>query len=157
MFREMRRFKQKVSTEECERILSEEKRAVFSVIGDDGYPYGVPINYLYDKSDNCIYFHCAKEGHKLDAIKHCDKVCLTVHDNGYQKDDWSYYVTSVIVFGRASVMEDGDKKREKARQFGAKYFPTKEELDAEIAHSYNRVNIICIKIEHMTGKLVHEK
>ncbi len=157
MFREMRRIKQQLSEQECQRILSEQKRAVLSVVGDDGYPYGVPINYYYDKADNCIYFHCAKEGHKLDSIMRCDKVCLTVHDNGYQKDDWSYYVTSVIVFGRASVMEDGDLKLEKARLFGAKYFPTKEELDDEIKRSFNRANIICIKIEHMTGKLVHEK
>ena len=157
MFREMRRFKQMVSQEECIRILSEEKRGVLSVIGDEGYPYGVPVNFLYDKTDNCIYFHCAKSGHKLDSILKCDKVCFTVHDQGYQKDDWSFYVTSVIAFGRAHVMEDGDLKLQKARQFGAKYYPTEEELEAELSHAYNRANLICIRIEHMTGKLVHEK
>ena len=67
MFRKMRRFKQEISLEECIEILTNEKRGVLSVIGDDGYPYGIPINHYY-KNDNCIYFHGAKEGHKIDAI-----------------------------------------------------------------------------------------
>ena len=63
---------------------------------------------------------------------------------------------SVICFGRAEVMEDGDEKYEKARNFGAKYFPTEEELEAELAHSYNRANIVRIRIDHMTGKNIKE-
>ena len=76
MFREMRRFKQQITTEECKKVLKEEKRAAFSVIGDDGYPYTIPINFYYDEADNIIYFHGAKEGHKVDAMNRCDKVCL---------------------------------------------------------------------------------
>ena len=57
MFREMRRFKQQITTEECKKVLKEEKRAAFSVIGDDGYPYTIPINFYYDEADNIIYFH----------------------------------------------------------------------------------------------------
>ena len=157
MFRNMRRINQLIPQEECRRILTEERRAVLSVIGDDGYPYGVPINYVYDPDDNSIYFHSAKEGHKLDSMRRCDKVCLTVHDSGYRKDDWSYYVSSVIVFGRASVIEDDDLKREKARAFGAKYIPTKEELSKELESGLGRMHMIRISIEHMTGKFVHEK
>lgn len=157
MFREMRRKSQQITPEEFRRILTEEKRAVLSVLGDDGYPYGVPINFIYIPEDNSIYFHCAKEGHKLDSMRRCDKVCLTVHDSGYRKDDWSYYVNSVIVFGRASIIEDLNLKREKARAFGAKYIPTKEELEDGIDDGLSRIHMIRISIEHMTGKLVHEK
>ena len=78
MFREMRRFKQQITTEECKKVLKEEKRAAFSVIGDEGYPYTIPINFYYDEADNIISFHGAKEGHKADAVNRCDKVCLTV-------------------------------------------------------------------------------
>ena len=63
--------------EECRQILKTEKRGVLSVIGDNGYPYGIPINFYYDENDGKIYFHCAKEGHKIDAIKNCDKACFT--------------------------------------------------------------------------------
>ena len=155
MFREMRRFRQAVSRDECEKILREEKRAVLSVNGDDGYPYAVPINFLYD--DGKIYFHCAKAGHKLDAMLRDDKVCFTVHDSGYRKDDWSYYVTSVVVFGRARVMVDDTEMREKIKRFGMKYYPTEQEVDEEIRKDAARVNFVEITIEHMTGKLVHEK
>ncbi|MBP5603962.1 MAG: pyridoxamine 5'-phosphate oxidase family protein, partial [Ruminiclostridium sp.] len=106
----------------CVRILDEEKRAVLSVNGDDGYPYAVPINFWYDSEADKIYFHCAKSGHKLDAMTRDDKVCFTVYNTGYQKEDWSYYVTSVIVFGRARVMTDEAVMREKIRKFGLKYY-----------------------------------
>lgn len=157
MFRPMRRFKQEVSREECIKILTEEKRAVFAVNGDDGYPYAVPVNFWYDSGSDKIYFHCSKAGHKLDAMLKDDKVCFTVYNTGYQKEDWSYYVTSVIVFGRAKVMDNEEEKREKIKRFGMKYYPTEQEVDEEIRKDFSRVNFVEIMIEHMTGKLVHEK
>ena len=157
MFRPMRRFKQEVSREECIKILTEEKRAVFAVNGDDGYPYAVPVNFWYDSEVDRIYFHCAKAGHKLDAMLKDDKICFTVYNTGYRKEDWSYYVTSVIVFGRAKVMDDEEEKREKIKRFGMKYYPTEQEVDEEIRKDFSRVNFVEITIEHMTGKLVHEK
>lgn len=128
-----------------------------SVNGDDGYPYGVPVDFLYDPETDRIYFHCAKSGHKLDAMLANDKVCFTVYEQGIQKEDWSYHVRSVIVFGRAKVMTDEALMREKIRLFGMKYYPTAEEVDEEIRKDFARVNFIEISIEHMTGKLVHEK
>lgn len=157
MFREMRRFKQAVSREECIKILTEEKRAVLAVNGDDGYPYAIPINFYYDNETESIYFHCAKAGHKLDSILKNDKVCFTVYNSGYRKEDWSYYVTSVVVFGRARVMTDEAEIREKIRKFGLKYYPTVQEVDEEIRRDLDRVNFVAITVEHMTGKLVHEK
>lgn len=157
MFRPMRRFKQEVSRDECIKILTEEKRAVFAVNGDDGYPYAVPVNFWYDSEADRIYFHCSKAGHKLDAMLKDDKVCFTVYNTGYRKEDWSYYVTSVIVFGRAKVMDDEEEKREKIKRFGMKYYPTEQEVEEEIRKDFSRVNFVEITIEHMTGKLVHEK
>ena len=157
MFRPMRRTKQEVSREECVKILTEEKRAVLAVNGDGGYPYALPINFYYDSSNDKIYFHCAKAGHKLDAMTRDDKVCFTVHNTGYQKEDWSYHVTSVIVFGRAKLMTDEAEMREKIKKFGMKYYPTEQEVDEEIRKDFARVNFVEITIEHMTGKLVHEK
>lgn len=85
MFREMRRFKQQVSQDECKKILKDEKRAAFSVIGDEGYPYTIPINFYYEEADHTIYFHGAREGHKMDAIQKCNKVCLTTWNQGFKK------------------------------------------------------------------------
>ena len=71
-FRQMRRFKQAASQEECEAVLAAAPRGVLAVHGENGYPYGLPINYVY--AGGKIYFHCAKAGHKLDAVRANDKV-----------------------------------------------------------------------------------
>ncbi len=156
-FRPMRRFKQALSAGECAQILRSEKRGTLAVIGDNGYPYALPINYYYDEAENSIFFHCAGEGHKIDAINNCDKVCFTTHDAGEQRGDWSYFVRSVIVFGRANPVTDIKKKFEKAKAFGMKYYPSEAELDPELEKDFGRVTIMEISIEHMSGKLVHEK
>ena len=157
MFRPMRRFKQALSPEECRQLLLQEKRGVLAVHGDEGYPYAVPLNFWYDEKEDAIYFHCAKEGHKLDAIRTDNKVCFTVWEKGEQREDWSYYVRSVVIFGRAELLEDPRVIREKAEAFGSKYFPTREELDYELAHALPRVQMVRIRPESITGKLVHEK
>lgn len=159
MFRKMRRFKQQVTETECKKILTEEKRAAFSVIGENGYPYTIPINFYYDENDNCLYFHGAKEGHKIDAIKKCDKVCFTTWDQGFKIDDnWEWNVTSVVVFGKVRFVNDKTIIEDRLRKMAAKYYPNKEEVETEMTSpAFNHVQIFAIDIEHMTGKLVNEK
>lgn len=158
MFREMRRKKQEISAEECVRILNTEKRGALSVIGDDGYPYAVPLDFYYDAESNKIYFHCARAGHKLDAIKNNNKVCFTVWNAGVRKkDDWADYVTSVVVFGRAVIVSEDVVIYEKLKAIGMKYYPSAREVENEINSALSRVCIVEINIEHMTGKLVHER
>ena len=157
MFRDMRRFKQALGKDECAAVLGKERRGVLSVIGDDGWPYGVPLNFYYDKDRECIYFHSAKTGHKIDAMNADNRVCFTVFEkDGEPTDDWSFYVNSVVCSGRARELEGEDKERA-ARLFGAKYFPTAEELEHEMGEPFTRVRMTEIKIEHMSGKHVHEK
>ena len=71
MFRPMRRWKQQLSDAECIAILEKEPRGILSVLGDDGYPYGIPMNHWYCEADGKLYFHGAKTGHKIDAISQC--------------------------------------------------------------------------------------
>lgn len=159
MFRKMRRLKQQVSDAECRKILTEEKRAAFSVIGENGYPYTVPVNFYFDENDHCIYLHGAGEGHKIDAIRACNKVCLTTWNQGFKKDDaWEWNATSVVVFGKVKFMEDQKNIIDKLRKLAAKYYPTLEDVEAEISSpAFNHVQMLAIEIEHMTGKLVNEK
>ena len=99
LFRKMRRFKQQISEEECRKVLRGQKRGVLSVLGEDGYPYGIPMNHWYSEADGVIYFHSAKEGHKLDAIKACDKVSFCVHDEGYRNPgEWALNIKKSIDF-----------------------------------------------------------
>ena len=126
--------------------------------GEDGYPYAIPLNFYFDESEETIYFHSAKEGHKIDAIRNNENVCFTVWNTGIRKeDDWAYYVTSIVVFGRAHLVTDEAVTREKARALGLKYFPTAEEVEEVMSRSLGRIQMIAVTIDHMTGKIVHEK
>ena len=137
MFREMRRFKQQITTEECKKVLKEEKRAAFSVIGDDGYPYTIPINFYYDEADNIIYFHGAKEGHKVDAMNRCDKVCLTVWNQGFKKEGhWEWNPTSVVVFGKVKLVTEKNIFEDRLRKLAAKYYPNIDEIEKEMEVYY---------------------
>ena len=157
MFRQMRRFKQQISDEECIRILKDQPRGVLSVIGDNGYPYGIPLDHWYSESDNRLYFHCAKEGHKLDAIKACDKVSYCVYDEGYRREgEWALNINSVVIFGRMHVVEDEGRKRIICENLCRKFTDDEAFLEREMKNAFPRVCCLEIEIEHMTGKLVNE-
>ena len=157
MFREMRRFKQQISEEECVRILREHPRGVLSMIGDDGYPYGIPLDHWYSEEDNKLYFHCAKVGHKIDAIAACDKVSYCVMDEGFRRDgEWALNIKSVVIFGRMRIVEDEEKKREICANLVRKFTDDEAYLQKELASAFGRVNCLELAIEHMTGKLVNE-
>ena len=157
MFREMRRFKQQISREECIRILKEQPRGVLSMLGDDGYPYGIPLSHWYCEEDGKLYFHGAKTGHKIDAIAACDKVSFCVYDEGYRKEgEWSLNINSVVVFGRIRPVEDGDKAREICTNLCRKFTDDEAYLEKELKNALPRVLCLELTIEHMTGKLVNE-
>lgn len=100
MFRPMRRTKRAISDEDAKRLLEQGRRAVLAVNGDDGYPFAFPINYRFDADANKIFFHGAKAGQKVDALRCSDKVCLTVMGNEhYEQGEWAPYVQSTVVFG----------------------------------------------------------
>lgn len=156
MFRDMRRVKQQLTKENCERILREQKRGILAVTGDGGYPYTVPLNYVFD--NGYLYFHSAKEGHKLDALRKDNKASFCVLEQNERSDDgWSYFWNSVIVFGRLREITDEAEKTDKLRMLGSKYFPTKEMVDSDIEKNAHRCTVIELKIDHMTGKRVHER
>ena len=161
MFREMRRFKQLLPIEQDVKILTEARRGVLSVLGDDGYPYGIPLNFVYDPTCGefgSIFFHTALTGHKVDAITACDKASFCTMDEGHRNEgEWWYYVNSVICFGRVSIVEDPQRKFEALAKLGTKYFPPEVDLQGEIDHGSARVHMMEFKIEHMTGKHVQEK
>ena len=157
MFRPMRRFKQQISEAECIRILNEQPRGVLSLIGDDGYPYGIPLDHWYCEEDGKLYFHGAKEGHKIDAIASCDKVSYCVMDEGFRKEgEWALNINSVIVFGRISLVTDPEKAKLICTNITRKFTDDEEYLAHELEHAFPRVQCLELTPEHMTGKLVNE-
>lgn len=157
MFRKMRRFKQELDKQECIEILKKQPRGVLSVIGDDGYPYGMPMDHWYCEVDGKLYFHGAREGHKLDAIRANDKVSFCVYDEGYRKEgEWALNIRSVVVFGRMRIVEDEEKRREICTNLGLKFTDDPQYIENELKNSFPRVCCLELVPEHMTGKLVKE-
>lgn len=158
MFREQRRKNKQLSIEDTKHLLINERRGVLSVIGDDNYPYGVPINYIYIEEDNKIYFHSSRIGHKVDSIKKSNKVCFTVYGNEKTKEEnWAPYMQSVIIFGRCNIITNQDNCIKLIRKFANKYYPNKELIEEEIEKSIKAVQMCEIEIEHLTGKEIQEK
>lgn len=155
MFREMRRIKQLLPLEESERILREARTATLGLTGDDGYPYVVPISYAY--VDGKIYFHCAKTGHKLDAIARNDKVSLcVVQQDELMPEKLTTFFRSVTVFGRARILDNDDERFAAAQKFGMRYYADKDRVDEEIRTHWDALCVVEITPEHITGKEAKE-
>lgn len=152
MFREMRRIGNKMDQDQAVSILKTGTNGVLGVIGDSGYPYTVPVSYVYDNGN--IYFHSATEGHKLDAIRNEPKVsfCVTAQDNIIAEEFNTLY-KSVIAFGKAEILEDEQSKRNALERILQKYSADFIEKGKEyIKEEWDNCVAVRISIEHMTGK-----
>lgn len=158
MFRKMRRTKCELSKETAEKILREGIFGVLSLTGDDGYSYGVPINYAVE--GNKIYFHSAKTGHKLDAIKNNNKVSFCVVDkHEVVAEEFTSYFSSVIAFGKIKIIDDNTnpEKLHALELLANKYSPNvSEELREKELSRVNAVSIMVLEIEYLTGKAARE-
>jgi len=157
MFREMLRKKQQLPKEECIQILKTEPRGVLSVMGENGYPYGMPMNHWYCQEDGHLYFHSGRTGHRTDAMKACDKASFCVYDRGVRKEgDWALNIRSVIVFGRLRLVEEPERIIDIARRLSYKFTSDEEYIEDEIRRAGSRTLCFELVPEHMTGKLVKE-
>ncbi len=157
MFRELVRKNKKISIEECVNILKTEKRGVLSVNGDDGYPYGMPMNHWYNEEDGKIYFHCGNIGHRLDALKKDSKVSFCTYDAGYRNDgEWALNVKSTIVFGKIEIVDELDRIIDITTKLSYKFIQDDEYIKAEIKNHAHRTLLLVLTPEHICGKLVQE-
>lgn len=136
--------------EENIRILENGKVAVWAVSGDDNYPYAVPINYVY--LDGNIYIHCAKQGHKLDAIIRNPKCSLCIIDkDDVVPEEFTSYFRSVIAFGSAMIIDDEAEKLHALNLLSEKYSPGIDPTH-EIDKLFKNVCIVRINLTEITGK-----
>jgi nitroimidazol reductase NimA-like FMN-containing flavoprotein (pyridoxamine 5'-phosphate oxidase superfamily) len=152
MFRGMRRKRQDLSETETITMLQSCTSGVLAVHGDDDYPYAVPLSFAYE--DGKLFFHSAQAGHKVDAIERNEKAsfCVIAADDVVQSTFTTHF-RSAIVFGKARVLAGEGEKRHALRCLAKKYSPDYlEAADAEIDGAWNRVCVIELAIEHMTGK-----
>ncbi len=158
MFRTLRRKKREISADAAEQLLAHARIGILAVNGDEGYPYAVPVNYLFDPELRKIYFHGAKAGYKYDAITACDKVCFTVYgEETVKKEDWAPFVQSVVAFGRCHKLEMGQEALENLKRLAMKYYPEEALAHREIEKDGAAVQMYEIEIENLCGKEVQEK
>lgn len=149
----MRRKKQMLSMEEMASLLAEGTAGVLALTGDDGYPYAVPLSYVYDGSK--IWFHCAKSGHKLDAVRRNPRAsfCVIGQDQ-IVPEEYTTYFKSVIVFGQIRVLEEEEEKREAIERLAVRYTPedTPAGRAEVIGRSWASLCVLEMSIDHMSGK-----
>ncbi len=158
MFRPIRKKKNDIGIEATEQLLLHCRRGVLAMAGIEGYPYAVPINYVYDKEAQKIYFHGARAGHKVEALRACDKVCFTVYGNETIREEaWAPFMQSAVVFGRCRLMENSPEAMARLKQFAMKYYLEEQLADEEIAQAGKAAQMFEIEIEHLSGKEVQER
>ncbi len=148
----MRRKRQQLSDEESYAILQKATSGTLALLGDGGYPYAVPISYVY--SEGKLYFHSALSGHKVDAIRGCDRAsfCVVAQDD-VKPALYTTFFRSVIAFGRIHIVDDEAEKLAAARLLGNRYNPHQDEaLQKELENGLARMLVIRLDIEHLTGK-----
>lgn len=155
-FRPMRRKRQELAQEESITILQKATSGTLALLGDNGYPYAVPISYVYYEGK--LYFHSAVEGHKVDAIRQCDKASFCViEQDEVHPEKYTTFFRSVIAFGKIHIIEDEAEKLQMARMLGNRYNPNQDEaLQKELENGLARMLMIRFDIEHLTGKEAKE-
>ncbi len=151
MFREMRRKKQALPEEQCRRILEEGEYGVLALLGEGGYPYAVPLNYAL--CGGKLYFHCAREGHKIDAIRGCKKASFCVVSRADAvPEEYTTYFESAIAFGQVRIMGEGEK-RAAAEAFADRFVHLGDAArDREIDKFFPSLCMLEMTVEHVTGK-----
>ena len=158
MFRELSRKNKAISYEKCIKILDEELRGVLSVIGDNGYPYGMPMNHYYNAEDGAIYFHQGLGGHRLDSVLRDAKASYCVIDKGIEEfNDGVKTFESVIVFGTLEVIDDLKKVIDITTKLSYKFTSDTEHIKREIECFAEKTLLLKLTIEHVSGKRVREE
>ena len=153
MFGEMRRKKQALPLETCEKILERGTSGVLALEGEEGYPYAVPLSYYYEKGK--IFFHCGKRGYKIEALKRNEKVSFCVIDQDQIiPEEYTTYFRSVIVFGKICILEGEAEKRRAIEKLALKYAPEEpeEKTNRAIDREFSPLCMLELSIEHISGK-----
>lgn len=157
MFRNIAKANKALSEERCIEILKTTKRGVLSVLGDNDYPYGMPLNHFYDEETGKIYFHSGNYGHRKDAVNKHEKVSFCVITDGQEVEDhWGLDFQSVVVFGIMKVVTEADQIREFVKKLSLKFTQDEAWIDQEIEDGLKATILLELTPEHMTGKFVNE-
>ena len=152
MFKQMRRIKQQLSEKECIDILQRQNVGTLALAENGDYPYAVPLNYVYYNGK--IYFHCAITGHKIDIIKKQNKASFCIIDEDtVVPEKYTTFYRSVIVFGKAEIVEDDAEKMAALKELSYKYISKDDKAHLkEINGAWNRTCVFSLSVDYLSGK-----
>ena len=158
LFPPLKRIRQQLSNEECSELLTKETRGVLSLRGTNGYPYAFPINFFFSKEENKIYFHCGKEGYKLDCLAEDPRAAFTVTEQGEKESgNWWFTARSAIAFGKIEIITNPSEIADISRKLSAKFTSDQAYVEKEIEQYLSKTICLVLSIEHLSGKRVKEK
>lgn len=158
MFRKVRKIKNELDEKTTKEVLKKAPRGVLALNGDDGYPYGLPLNYVYDEDNNALYFHGTKTGYKIDCIEKSPKASFTaLLEEGVSDDGWSKNVSSVVAYGLLEEIEHSDFARDALEKLAQKYYPSEDLVEENIKANFKNTKMLAFHINYMTGKRVNER
>ncbi len=158
MFEEVRKKHRALSRDEALRILSETRRGVLSLVRDDGYPYGVPINHYFDPEAMKIYFHGDLRGSRISCAEREQRASYCAfQERKTEEKHWYKTFESVIVFGKLSFISERERKAEIVRKLTRGFTEDMKQFEEEIERGIGRTSVIEMSIEHITGKFIEEK
>lgn len=158
MFRKVRKIKNELDEKTTKEVLKKAPRGVLALNGDDDYPYGLPLNYVYDEDNNVLYFHGTKTGYKIDCIEKSPKASFTaLLEEGVSDDGWSKNVSSVVAYGLLEEIEDSDFARDALVKLAQKYYPSENLIEENIKANFKNTKMLAFHINYMTGKRVNER
>ena len=158
MFRKVRKIKNELDEKTTKEVLKKAPRGVLALNGDDGYPYGLPLNYVYDEDNNALYFHGTKTGYKIDCIEKSPKASFTaLLEEGVSDDGWSKNVSSVVAYGLLEEIEDSDFARDALVKLAQKYYPSEDLIEENIKANFKNTKMLAFHINYMTAKRVNER
>lgn len=158
MFRKVRKIKNELDEKATKEVLKKSPRGVLALNGEDGFPYGLPLNFYYDEDNNTLYFHGTKTGYKIDCIEKSPKASFTaLLEEGVSDDGWSKNVSSVVAYGLLEEIEDSDFARDALEKLAQKYYPSEDLVEENIKANFKNTKMLAFHISYMTGKRVNER
>ncbi|MGI6361125.1 MAG: pyridoxamine 5'-phosphate oxidase family protein [Bacillota bacterium] len=154
MTRKMQKSSRQLPDQEAKQLLAQGDTGVLSINGDDGYPYGVPMTYIYVEKDQAIYLHSANYGYKWEALQENNKVCFTaILSSKILPHKSTAAFESVIVTGIAHQLQDDSDKRAVMDLFVKCFCKGHEEVGNKLIKGvYDKTGVIRLEIEELKGK-----
>ena len=151
-FRAMRRPRQQMADSEAQAVLAQGTEGVLAVLGDDGYPFAVPLNYVYHNGK--IYLHGAKAGHKIDALKREARCSFCViAEKTILPEKLATNYRSVIAFCHARIVTEPEEVTAIAQAIGRGFSDDEDNIKREIKQFMPSLCCIELTVEHLTGKV----